>query len=133
MSPHTVESEHRIAGSPPNSVRSTRTGRRWTRVVPVGDVGVGGREPVRIQSMITASPMQTKLSAMQIEALARAGCEIVRVTVPSIRDAEALGPLRKELERSRLRVPRSLALFSEARVDHLVQEAMIEPPGPRIS
>ncbi len=82
-----------------------RPRRRPTRVVEVGEVGVGGRNPIRIQSMTTTPTLDTRATADQVERLVRAGCEIVRITAPSLRDAENLGEIRRELRRRGLRVP----------------------------
>ena len=79
--------------------------RRLTREVRVGDVGVGGRNPVRVQSMTTSDTRDIVATANQVEQLAAAGCEIVRVTVPSITDAESLREIRAELARRRVQVP----------------------------
>ena len=64
--------------------------RRPTRTVMIGDVGVGGRNPIRVQSMTTPLTTDVAATVAQIQALAAAGCEIVRVTVPSKADADAL-------------------------------------------
>ncbi len=74
-------------------------------MVHVGDVGVGGENPVRIQSMTNTDTMDTSASVGQIERLAAAGCEIVRVTAPSIRDAENLALIKEALIRRGVRVP----------------------------
>ncbi|MCC6639678.1 MAG: (E)-4-hydroxy-3-methylbut-2-enyl-diphosphate synthase [Deltaproteobacteria bacterium] len=79
--------------------------RRPTREVRIGDVGIGGRNPIRVQSMTTTDTQDTKTSADQIERLVAAGCEIVRLTAPSIRDAENLREISAELGRRRVRVP----------------------------
>lgn len=79
--------------------------RRATRVVQVGDVGVGGANPIRIQSMTNTDTMDTRGTVDQIERMAAAGCEIARVTAPSIREAEHLREIRAELERRRIRIP----------------------------
>jgi (E)-4-hydroxy-3-methylbut-2-enyl-diphosphate synthase len=79
--------------------------RRATREVRIGDVAVGATNPIRIQSMTTTNTQDTHSTVDQIEVLANAGCEIVRVTVPSIRDAENLREIRSELGRRRVRVP----------------------------
>jgi (E)-4-hydroxy-3-methylbut-2-enyl-diphosphate synthase len=79
--------------------------RRATRVVQVGDVAVGGANPIRIQSMTTTDTLDTRATADQAERLAAAGCEIVRITAPSIRDAENLREIRAELNRRGVRVP----------------------------
>jgi len=79
--------------------------RRPTRVVQVGDLGVGGANPIRVQSMTTPATTDVKATVDQIVRLVAAGCEIVRVTVPSKADAEALPEIRRELKRRALRVP----------------------------
>ncbi len=71
--------------------------RRSTRIVQVGDVGVGGDHPIRIQSMTNTDTMDTRATADQIERLLAAGCEIARVTAPSIRDAENLREIKQSL------------------------------------
>ncbi len=79
--------------------------RRCTREVRVGEVGIGGVNPIRIQSMTNTDPADAEATAAQIEALARAGCEIVRVAIPSVRDAEMLGEVRRMLTRRGVAVP----------------------------
>jgi (E)-4-hydroxy-3-methylbut-2-enyl-diphosphate synthase len=79
--------------------------RRPTRVVMVGDVGVGGSNPIRLQSMTTTDTLDVAATVAQAERLAAAGCEIVRITAPSVRDAEALGAIHAELVRRSVRVP----------------------------
>jgi (E)-4-hydroxy-3-methylbut-2-enyl-diphosphate synthase len=79
--------------------------RRRTRVVAIGDVGVGGTEPIRVQSMTTPATTDIPATLAQIEALVAVGCEIVRITVPSAADAEALPAIREGLRRRGLSVP----------------------------
>jgi (E)-4-hydroxy-3-methylbut-2-enyl-diphosphate synthase len=79
--------------------------RRRTFEVDVGGVGVGGANPIRVQSMTTTDTQLVQATADQTERLADAGCEIVRITAPSIRDAEALGDIKAELQRRRVNVP----------------------------
>lgn len=79
--------------------------RRPTRVVSVGDVAVGGDHPIRVQSMTTTDSMNSLATADQIERLVAAGCEIVRLTVPSIRDAENLSSIKMCLRRRGVEVP----------------------------
>jgi (E)-4-hydroxy-3-methylbut-2-enyl-diphosphate synthase len=79
--------------------------RRPTRTVHVGDVAVGSSHPIRVQSMTTPSTQDTAATVAQIERLVGAGCEIVRLTVPTTRDAENLPAIRQELARRRVRVP----------------------------
>jgi len=79
--------------------------RRPTREVKVGDVGVGGNNAIRIQSMTTPATHDVDATVEQIRRLVDTGCEIVRVTVPSTKDAEALPQIRRRLEADRIRVP----------------------------
>jgi (E)-4-hydroxy-3-methylbut-2-enyl-diphosphate synthase len=79
--------------------------RRCTREVAVGDVRLGGDQPLRIQSMTTTDTRDVRATADQAERLVDAGCEIVRITAPSITDAEALAGIRAELDRRRVRAP----------------------------
>ncbi|MFQ5866311.1 MAG: flavodoxin-dependent (E)-4-hydroxy-3-methylbut-2-enyl-diphosphate synthase, partial [bacterium] len=79
--------------------------RRKTRVVYVGHVGVGGDNPIRVQSMTITDTMDTKATVEQIIQLYDVGCEIVRVTTPSIREAENLRNIKEELRRKGIKVP----------------------------
>ncbi len=79
--------------------------RRLTREVRVGGVGVGGANPLRIQSMTTTDTRDTAATVAQCERLAAAGCEILRVTAPSITDAENLAAIRAELSRRGVHAP----------------------------
>jgi (E)-4-hydroxy-3-methylbut-2-enyl-diphosphate synthase len=79
--------------------------RRRTREVRVGDVGIGGDQPIRVQSMTTSDTQDTAATVAQVAELARAGCEIVRITAPSIRDAENLEAIKNELRARRIRTP----------------------------
>ena len=81
------------------------TQRRETRVVQVGDVAVGGSNPIRVQSMTNTDTMDTPGTVDQIERLVAAGCEIVRVTAPSIRAAENLQNIRAMMRERGLEVP----------------------------
>ena len=64
--------------------------RRLSREVMVGHVGVGGANPIRVQSMITCDTMDTEASIAQTLELAQVGCEIVRITAPTVKDAANL-------------------------------------------
>ncbi len=72
-------------------------GRKLTREVRVGSVGVGGDNPVRVQSMIVEDTADVEGCVAAILRLYRAGCEIVRVTTPNLRDAHSLGVIRQRL------------------------------------
>ena len=56
----------------------------------MGNVGIGGGNPIRVQSMITCDTMDTEASIQQTIELANAGCEIVRITAPTVKDARNL-------------------------------------------
>jgi (E)-4-hydroxy-3-methylbut-2-enyl-diphosphate synthase len=79
--------------------------RRKTREVKVGNVGIGGDNPIRVQSMITCDTMDTKASIQQTIELAEAGCEIVRITAPTVKDARNLEHIVKGLRERSCNVP----------------------------
>ncbi|HEX4824389.1 MAG TPA: (E)-4-hydroxy-3-methylbut-2-enyl-diphosphate synthase [Candidatus Polarisedimenticolaceae bacterium] len=79
--------------------------RRKTRAVAIGDVTVGGDHPIRVQSMTTPATTDTSGTVAQIERLVAAGCEIVRVTVPTSADADNLPKIRAALRSRGIRVP----------------------------
>ena len=64
--------------------------RRVTREVAFGGIGVGGDHPIRVQSMITCDTMDTAASIAQTLELVAVGCEIVRITAPTVKDAANL-------------------------------------------
>ncbi len=79
--------------------------RRPTRPVFVGPIGIGGDNPVRVQSMISAPTTDTTSAVREIEALAKASCEIVRLTVPTKADSDNLKNIRRELKQKKIIVP----------------------------
>src|SRR6476659_342771 len=79
--------------------------RRRTHAVMVGDVGVGGDNPIRIQSMTTTRTQDVEATVAQAGRLVQAGCEIVRITAPTVQDARAIGEIRKVLHGRGIRVP----------------------------
>jgi (E)-4-hydroxy-3-methylbut-2-enyl-diphosphate synthase len=79
--------------------------RRKTRQVKVGNVGIGGDNPIRVQSMITCDTMDTEASIQQTIELADAGCEIVRITAPTVKDARNLEHIVKGLRERGCNVP----------------------------
>lgn len=66
--------------------------------VKVGNVGVGGDNSIRVQSMTTTDTMDTEASVEQAIRMIDVGCEIVRFTAPSIKEAENLGAIKTKLE-----------------------------------
>jgi (E)-4-hydroxy-3-methylbut-2-enyl-diphosphate synthase len=79
--------------------------RRRTREVKVGNVGVGGNNPIRVQSMITCDTMDTEMSIQQTIELANVGCEIVRITAPTVKDARNLEHIVRGLRECGCEVP----------------------------
>jgi len=79
--------------------------RRKTRVVNIGGVPMGGENPIRIQSMTTVDTMDTQGSVEQVIRMVDAGCEYVRITAPSIREAQNLELIKKELRARGYTVP----------------------------
>jgi len=73
--------------------------------VKVGNVGIGGDNPIRVQSMITCDTMDTEASIQQTVELADAGCEIVRITAPTVKDARNLEHIVKGLRARDCDVP----------------------------
>ncbi|MEL7351214.1 MAG: (E)-4-hydroxy-3-methylbut-2-enyl-diphosphate synthase [Cyanobacteria bacterium P01_A01_bin.116] len=79
--------------------------RRKTRPVKVGDVTIGGGHPVVVQSMINEDTLDIDGSVAGIRRLHEAGCEIVRVTVPSMAHARALAEIKAKLADTYQSVP----------------------------
>jgi len=79
--------------------------RRKTRQVKVGNVGIGGDNPIRVQSMITCDTMDTDASIQQTVELANVGCEIVRITAPTVKDSRNLEHIVKGLRKRGCNVP----------------------------
>jgi len=79
---------------------------RWlTREVNIGDVPMGGEHPIRIQSMTTVDTMDTLGSVEQTIRMVEAGCEYVRITAPSIKEANNLAEIKKELNKRGYKTP----------------------------
>jgi len=79
--------------------------RRQTRTVMVGDVPIGSEHPVAVQSMINEDTLDIEGAVAGIRRLADAGCEIVRVTTPSMAHAKAMGDIRAALRAQGCGVP----------------------------
>jgi (E)-4-hydroxy-3-methylbut-2-enyl-diphosphate synthase len=83
----------------------TSYSRRQTREVKIGDIGVGGNNPIRVQSMTTIDTMDTLGSVEQTIRMVEAGCEYVRITAPSLKEAQNLEEIKKELRKRGYTVP----------------------------
>ena len=71
--------------------------RRLSREVTIGGLGFGASNPIRIQSMITSDTMDTESCVREALGLVEAGCELVRITAPTVKDAANLRNIRNEL------------------------------------
>src|SRR5215211_301803 len=101
--------------------------RHKTREVQIGDVVVGGDNPVVVQSMTTPDTHRVDEVVAQIQRLEEAGCEMVRVTVPKPEDAGALSEIKK-----RIKVPLICDIHFDykmalAALDHPVDKIRINP------
>ncbi len=85
--------------------------RRKSRQIMVGDVPVGGGAPISVQSMTNTSTSDVEATVAQIETIQQAGADIVRVSVPSLAEAEAFGEIRKRV---------SLPLVADIHFDHKI-------------
>ncbi len=75
----------------------TEYSRFLTREVNIGDLKMGGLNPIRVQSMTTTDTMDTMATVEQSIRMIKAGCELVRITAPSMNEAKNLEVIKKEL------------------------------------
>ena len=71
--------------------------REKTKVISIGDVKIGGKYPIAIQSMCNTKTEDVKTTVAQIHALEAAGCEIIRVAVPTMEAAAAIKEIKKQI------------------------------------
>ena len=86
--------------------------RRKSRQIMVGDVPVGGDAPISVQSMTNTSTADVAATVAQIECIQQAGADIVRVSVPSLEEAEAFGQIRKQV---------NIPLVADIHFDHILR------------
>ena len=79
--------------------------RRTSREVQIGNVAVGGTQPIRVQSMTTTRTQDIDATLAQTIRLVEAGCEIVRITAPTTADARAIGEIKRRLRARGIQVP----------------------------
>ena len=79
--------------------------RRLTRVVNIGEVPMGGSFPIRVQSMTTIDTMDTKGSVGQCIRMIESGCDYVRITAPSIKEAKNLAKIKNSLREKGFQTP----------------------------
>lgn len=82
-----------------------QTRRRASREINIGGIYTGGDNPIRVQSMTTTNTQDVDATVKQTLALAEAGCEIVRITAPNKKAAEALGEIHKKVRAAKCEVP----------------------------
>jgi (E)-4-hydroxy-3-methylbut-2-enyl-diphosphate synthase len=83
----------------------TKYRRRESLEVNIGDIPLGGSNPIRVQSMTTTDTMDTLATVEQSIRMIEAGCEYVRITAPSLREAENLKNIKSELQERGFHVP----------------------------
>ena len=76
-----------------------------TREVNIGDIVLGGKNPIRIQSMTTTDTMDTIGTVEQTIRMVESGCEFIRITAPTKKSAENLGEIKNELKKRGYDVP----------------------------
>lgn len=79
--------------------------RRFTREVMAGKLGIGGHNPVRVQSMTSTPTLDTQATVNQILRLCAAGAELVRMTVQNVREAENLANIKTGLLNQKCVIP----------------------------
>lgn len=94
---------HELAGGYCNSL--TSYSRFLTREITIGNLPMGGLNPIRIQSMTTTDTMDTLATVEQTIRMVHSGCEYVRITAPSIKEAENLANIKRELRNRGYDVP----------------------------
>lgn len=76
-----------------------------TREILIGDLRIGGNNPIRVQSMTNTKTIDTESTVEQIRNLYEVGCELVRLTTPTVRDAQNLSNIKKELLTKGIKIP----------------------------
>ena len=97
------EAVNKLKGRYCNSL--TNYSRFLTREVSIGDIALGGTNPIRIQSMTTTDTMDTIGTVEQTIRMVEAGCEFVRITAPSVKESNNLANIKKELALRGYKVP----------------------------
>ena len=94
-----------LLAAPPYCPSRFKYQRRRSRQVQIGNVAVGGTQPIRVQSMTTTRTQDVEATLAQSIRLVEAGCEIVRITAPTTADAKAIGEIRRRLRALGINVP----------------------------
>lgn len=97
--------------------------REHTKVIKIGDRVIGGGNPILIQSMTNTKTEDVKACVEQIHRLEKAGCEIIRCTVPNLEAAKALASIKREI---------SIPLVADIHFDYKMAIAAIENGADKI-
>ena len=96
--------------------------REKTKVIHIGDWVIGGGNPILIQSMTNTKTNDVAATVAQIERLAKAGCDIVRCTVPDLEAAKAIAQIKNTLSMNKISIP----LVADIHFDYKMAVAAIE-------
>jgi (E)-4-hydroxy-3-methylbut-2-enyl-diphosphate synthase len=94
-----------LLAAPPYTASRFAYSRRVSREVQIGNVAVGGTNPIRVQSMTTTRTQDVEATLAQTIRLVDVGCEIVRITAPTVTDAQAIGEIKRRLRAQGINVP----------------------------
>ncbi len=97
--------------------------REQTREVAIGNRKIGGKNPILIQSMTNTKTEDMKATVEQIHRLEKAGCEIIRCTVPTLEAAEAIKEIKKQI---------SIPLVADIHFDYRMAIAAMENGADKI-
>lgn len=97
--------------------------RENTKVIQIGNIKIGGGNPIAIQSMTNTKTEDAEATIRQIKALEAAGCEIIRCTVPTMEAAKALPEIKKQI---------SIPLVADIHFDYRLAIAAIENGADKI-
>lgn len=105
--------------------------RIFTQEVKVGGVAIGGKNPIRIQSMVNVNTLNTEAVVNQTMQLADAGCELVRITAPGLAEAENLRVIKQQLRSRGCHIPLVADIHYSAKAGELaaryVEKVRINP------
>ncbi len=97
--------------------------RENTKIVQIGNVKIGGSYPIAIQSMTNTKTEDVEATVAQIHRLEKAGCEIVRCTVPTLEAAKAIAEIKKQI---------SIPLVADIHFDYKMAIAAMENGADKI-
>ncbi len=97
--------------------------RKHTRVIHIGDRVIGGGNPILIQSMTNTRTEDVRATVEQIHKLEKAGCEIIRCTVPTMEAAQAISEIKKQI---------SIPLVADIHFDYKMAIAAMENGADKI-